>query len=155
MIAQTGFIVADVNRFVDGNIFFLDRDAAEKHMAAHPEYKYIFEVYLTQADVSLERSKIESMRRIVVGIAEQEDGFRRAFRIDRPGEMFAKDVAFLVVNENTIAAGIMPLRYGKCQIHQIEVSSLVVEITPDEYEKLVCGEMCLPDGWRIGQEIKM
>ena len=57
------------------------------------------------------------------------------------------------MNENTVPSGIMPLQFGPAPSSGIHYSSVIVEVTPDEYSKLRSGELKLPEGWTLGEEI--
>lgn len=59
-------------------------------------------------------------------------------------------IKLLEVNENTIPSGIMPLRFDPVPASGISYPSVIVEVTPDEYEKIQNHELKLPEGWRIG-----
>lgn len=67
----------------------------------------------------------------------------------RPNE----PIKLLEVNENTIPAGIMPIQFGPSPAAGVHYSSVIVEVTPDEYERIRTGELRLPDGWTLGEEI--
>src|SRR4051794_19679741 len=59
-------------------------------------------------------------------------------------------IKLLEVNENTVASGIMPLRFDAAPASGITFPSVIVEVTPDEYEKIKRKELPLPDGWSLG-----
>lgn len=63
-------------------------------------------------------------------------------------------IKLLEVNENTIAAGISPIQFGPAPASGIHFPSLIVEITPDEFERLRAGDLALPEGWEIGDHIE-
>src|SRR5437868_4118935 len=65
----------------------------------------------------------------------------------------AEPVNLLEVNRATIPAGIMPLRFRAYPDQGIHHPSVIVEITPDEFEQIVRNELALPDGWRVCEEI--
>ena len=45
-------------------------------------------------------------------------------------------IKLLEVNENTVAAGIMPIYFGPAPSAGFSCPSVIVEITPEEYERL-------------------
>jgi hypothetical protein len=59
-------------------------------------------------------------------------------------------IKLLEVNPNTIASGIMPLRFDAIPGSGINFPSVIVEITPDEYEQIKRKELSLPNGWTLG-----
>ncbi|MEO8497400.1 MAG: hypothetical protein ABI614_20205 [Planctomycetota bacterium] len=59
-------------------------------------------------------------------------------------------IKLLEVNENTIPSGIMPLSFGPSPGVGFEHPSVIIEVTPDEFECIKRDEMELPYGWRLG-----
>jgi hypothetical protein len=66
------------------------------------------------------------------------------------GSGLPEPIKLLEVNANTIASGIMPLRFDAVPASGIPFSSVIVEVTPDEYEQIKRNELMLPDGWSLG-----
>ena len=62
-------------------------------------------------------------------------------------------IKLLEVNQNTVASGVMPLYFGPAPASGIPFSSVIVEVTPDEYLKILSHEMKLPAGWDHGEEM--
>ena len=58
-------------------------------------------------------------------------------------------IKLLEVNENTIPVGIMPLGFGPAPTYGIHYPSVIVEVTPDEYERIQSKELALPHGWTV------
>ena len=54
---------------------------------------------------------------------------------------------------NTVESGVMPLHFGPAPASGIPYSSIIVEVTPSEFEKIRTHELRLPDGWEIGEEL--
>ena len=46
----------------------------------------------------------------------------------------------------------MPLYFGPVPSSGIPYASVIVEVTPDEFERIRVQELKLPDGWTIGEE---
>src|SRR5579872_3543849 len=72
-----------------------------------------------------------------------EDGLTRVFRIttgkadhESPNE----PIRLLEVNENTVAAGIMPLYFGPAPAIGIKYPSIIVEVTPEEFDRIQARE---------------
>jgi hypothetical protein len=85
-----------------------------------------------------------------------EPGITRIFRITRSadGEFSSTEpIKLLEVNANTVPAGIMPLHFGPVPASGIPYPSVIVEVTPDEFERIKEHELKLPDGWSIGPEL--
>ncbi len=87
---------------------------------------------------------------------EIEDGMIQIFRITGPDEAEARSnepIKLLEVNENTVPAGIMPLGFGPSPSAGLHYSTVIVEITPDEFERIRNEEWELPHGWKVGEPI--
>ena len=85
---------------------------------------------------------------------EIEPGVTRIFRL-ATGEAEASGVApirLLEVNEATAPSGIMPLHFGPAPAAGIPYPSTIVEVTPEEFEKIKTEELKLPEGWSLGEE---
>ena len=59
-------------------------------------------------------------------------------------------IKLLEVNANTIASGIMPLKFDAVPASGIDYPSVIVEVTPEEYESITRNELSLPNGWTLG-----
>ena len=60
-------------------------------------------------------------------------------------------IKLLEVNADTPASGVMPISFGPSP--EIPYPSVIVEVTPAEFEKIRSQELKLPSGWNIGQEL--
>jgi len=71
------------------------------------------------------------------------------FRIVSPREAEPKEpIKLLEINTDTVPAGIMPVVMGPGG--DIVFPTMVVEVTPEEFEQLKNGELHLPDSdWQI------
>ncbi|CAN5186536.1 hypothetical protein BH10PLA2_BH10PLA2_28010 [soil metagenome] len=65
----------------------------------------------------------------------------------------SEPVKFLEVNQNTVPSGILPLRFGPAPSSGIDFSSIIVEVTPEEYAKILNSELALPVGWSTSDEL--
>ena len=61
-------------------------------------------------------------------------------------------IKLLEVNADTAPSGVMPLHFGPAPAGGIPYPSVIVEVTPDEFERIRAHELKLPDGWTIGEE---
>ena len=59
-------------------------------------------------------------------------------------------VKLLEVNANTVESGVMPLGFDPVPMSGIPYPSVIVEVTPAEFEKIQRKELALPDGWTLG-----
>lgn len=73
-----------------------------------------------------------------------------AEREDQPSE----PVKLLEVNKHTPPAGIRPVHFGPDPAVGIHHASVVIEVTPEEYEKVRRGELRLPNGWELEREYR-
>ena len=62
-------------------------------------------------------------------------------------------IKLLEVNAATSPSGVMPLYFGPAPDSGISYPSVIVEVTPAEYEQIQANELRLPEGWFIGEEI--
>jgi hypothetical protein len=82
-----------------------------------------------------------------------EDGLVKIFRIVTPDEKTNDSIVLLEVNKDTVAAGIMPLKFDAVPARGIPYSSVIVEVTPEEFKKIKASKLPLPTGWQFGEEI--
>ncbi|MBI3824222.1 MAG: hypothetical protein HY289_16260 [Planctomycetes bacterium] len=84
---------------------------------------------------------------------ELEPGMQHIFRLrTKQAKQNPERIMLLEVNEYTVPGGIMPLYFGANAV--IPYPCIIVEVTPEEYEKVKSKELKLPDGWKIGDEIQ-
>jgi hypothetical protein len=99
-------------------------------------------------------SKTEIAEELARKHFEIESGLTRIFRITNHAEpQPAEPIKLLEVNENTVPSGILPLHFGPVPDNGIPYGPIIVEITPDEFQKLQAHELTLPDGWQIAEEM--
>ncbi len=85
---------------------------------------------------------------------EIEGGLTHIFRITGTAEASdSEPIKLLEVNEATVPSGVMPLHFGAAPASGIPYPSVIVEVTPEEYEKIVAQTVKLPKGWLIGEEL--
>jgi hypothetical protein len=84
-----------------------------------------------------------------------EGGVTHIFRLtDGAAEAHpAEPIKLLEVNENTVASGIMPIQFDAVPQSGIHYPSVIIEVTPEEYQRILRRELALPNGWRIDYEI--
>lgn len=69
------------------------------------------------------------------------------------GSPCAGSIKLLEVNENTVPAGIAPIKFGPAPASGIHFSTVIVEVTPEEFQRIQTRELRLPAGWEIGDRI--
>lgn len=83
-----------------------------------------------------------------------EPGISEIFRLTAGAEAESspgEPIKLLEINSNTIAVGVMPLNFGPLPRHGIDFRSVIVEVSPDEFDQIRSRELPLPDGWEIGE----
>jgi len=84
-----------------------------------------------------------------------EPGITRIFKLrDKPEfeGLSSTPIKLLEINIDTAPSGIMPLHFGPVPGSGIPYPSVIVEVTPDEFERIKVQELKLPDGWTIDEE---
>lgn len=101
-------------------------------------------------------TKDEVARELARKHYEAETGLTHVIRIGVSADVEFQPnepIKLLEVNKYTIPSGIMPLQFGPSPASGIPFRSVIVEVTPDEYERIQKSELSLPDGWMLGEEI--
>jgi hypothetical protein len=95
-------------------------------------------------------SKDDAARILARRHYEIEPGISRVIRLMGANERDPKEpIKLLEVNRNTIPAGIVPLHFGP---HGIRFATVIVEITPREFEEVRKGFLRLPEGWTMDRQ---
>jgi len=87
---------------------------------------------------------------------EVEAGLTQIFRITGSADNEVspnEPIKLLEVNENTVPSGIMPIQFGPSPASGLHHPSIILEVTPDEFQKIRNHELELPNGWEIGDLI--
>ncbi len=87
---------------------------------------------------------------------EIESGLVRIFRInvravDEPGG--AACIRLLEVSEDTPESGVMPLHFSAIPASGVPFPSVIIEVSPAEFERIRSNDLKLPEGWTIGEEL--
>jgi hypothetical protein len=82
-----------------------------------------------------------------------EEGLINVFRLVSQTETDAEPIKLLEVNRDTVPTGVMPLAFDAAPERGVPYPSVIVEVTPDEYEQIRSATLRLPNGWRIAEEI--
>jgi len=87
---------------------------------------------------------------------QAETGLQRVFRLTGSAELEVRPVEpikLLEVNTNTVASGVLPVQFGPAPASGIPYPSIIVEVSPEEFEKIKTQELKLPKGWQVGEEM--
>ena len=87
---------------------------------------------------------------------ELEAGLAQIFRITGTAELELRPVEpikLLEVNENTVPSGILPIQFGPSPASGLYYPSIILEVTPDEFQRIQNQELKLPKGWKVGDLI--
>ncbi|HEX4613421.1 MAG TPA: hypothetical protein VH092_34885 [Urbifossiella sp.] len=99
-------------------------------------------------------TKNEAARALAHAHFAVEPGLTRVFRVlGTQEDTDAEPVKLLEVNAATVPTGVVPLYFGPVPARGMPYPSVVVEVTPAEYDQLRRGELRLPGGWVVGDEI--
>lgn len=93
---------------------------------------------LAEAHYAIEPG-IELIVQLVASPAEREDDLTEPIKL-------------LEVNQDTTAEGVRPVFFGPHAATGIFYPSVIVEVTPGEYEQILRDPGTLPNGWRLGHE---
>jgi hypothetical protein len=111
---------------------------------------------LPAVDQAVTDDKAAAARILAERHYELEDGLTQIFRITDKAEVEAgrdEPIKLLMVNENTVESGVMPLHFGPVPAIGIPYPSILIEVTPNEVQKIQSHELKLPEGWEIGEEL--
>jgi hypothetical protein len=61
-------------------------------------------------------------------------------------------IKLLEVNRSTVPTGIQPLFFGPHRASGIMYPSVIIEVTPNEYQDILKDRAELPNGWQIGSK---
>jgi hypothetical protein len=101
-------------------------------------------------------SKDEIARILAESHYRIEPEITKIFRITGNGAVEAQPVEpikLLEVNRSTIPSGIMPLQFDASPAHGIPFPSVIVEVTPGEFQDIQAQALPLPNGWTLGSLI--
>ncbi len=93
---------------------------------------------------------------MAVADAELEPGMVRIIRLRstiQPEDDPREPIKLLTVNESTIGIGALPLFFGPDEKPPYNFASAVLEVTPDEYDQILAGQLALPHGWTLAETI--
>src|SRR6266511_997438 len=98
-------------------------------------------------------TKEQVAERLARSHCQVEPDIERIVRVVGSNEdLGSEPVKLLEVNPNTVAAGIQPIYFGADVRHGIPFPSVIIEVTPDEFDQVRAEELLLPHGWRLDNE---
>ena len=125
------------------------------------EVSYDWRRATTQGPTSRQRDRtIPDKNAQARGLAEAhcryEGGVTAVFGISGGADVEVRPdepIKLLEVNENTIPTGVMPLYFDAAPERGIHFPTVVMEVTPNEFEKIKSNELKLPPGWFLDDPI--
>ncbi len=96
----------------------------------------------------------EESRKLAEAHYRVEPGITQIYRITGGAEAEIRPnepIKLLEVNENTIPSGIMPLGFGPAPAHGFHYPSIIVEVTPEEFDQIRSQILVLPSGWEVSE----
>ena len=84
-----------------------------------------------------------------------ESSIRHIYRLRNAATEADRDdpVKLLEVNEATIPSGILPVYFGPYEPAGLTFPSIIIDVTPDEFEQLRASRLSLPNGWELAEEL--
>ncbi len=107
-------------------------------------------------DKAVADEKAEVAKELAKKHYQAEAGLQRIFRLTGSAEVEVRPVEpikLLEVNSNTIPSGVLPVQFGPAPASGIPYPSVIVEVSPEEFQKIQTEELKLPKGWQIGEEM--
>lgn len=99
----------------------------------------------------------EAAKKLAEAHFEIEDGISQIFRITQQVDVEvtpSEPIKLLEVNANTVPSGIMPIGFGPALAIGVPYPSVILEVTPEEFNSINAHQLLLPPGWEIGPEIQ-
>lgn len=124
-----------------------ERDQAERGLPKNRPGEPNFEE-------TVERTQFESRRQATEAAAlarahyEVEPGLRAVYRLEGPDPNDLR-IKLLEVNEQTVPTGIVPVGFAPHPASGLHYPSVVIEVTPQEYEAIEHKQLNLPAGWEV------
>jgi hypothetical protein len=123
------------------------RDQAEggrdQDRTGQPNLEELFE----QGQVEAHRQAMEAAA-LARAHYEIEPGLRVIYRLESPDASDLR-IKLLEVNEQTVPTGIVPVGFPPHPASGLHFPSVVIEVTPKEYEAITRKQLHLPSGWEV------
>ncbi len=124
----------------------LDQDQGQDQ-PTRIDLEQVFEQAMREAH---EQAMREAAERLAEAHYRVEPGTSRIYRL-RGGKEDDRTIRLLEVNSETVPSGIVPIGFAPHPPSGLPFSSVIVEITPEEFADLQEGRLRLPDGWEVGE----
>jgi hypothetical protein len=124
-----------------------DRDQAEKGCAQNGPSQSNREEIVEQRQLESDRQAIEAAA-LARAHYQVEPGLRAIYRLEGPDPNDLR-IKLLEVNEQTVATGIVPVGFAPHPASGLHYPSVVIEVTPQEYEAILHKQLNLPAGWEV------
>ncbi len=103
-----------------------------------------------------ERGQIEAHRKVMEEEAaalarahyQVEPGLQAIYRLEGPDKNDLR-IKLLEINEQTVPSGVVPVGFPPHPASGLHYPSIVIEVTPLEYEAIQRRELELPAGWEV------
>lgn len=85
-----------------------------------------------------------------------DEGIARIFRVLAQGESEGDrlPVKLLEVSPSTPEVGISPVGMAADPGRGVHYASVVIEVSPAEFDRVQNGELSLPPGWQVAEELR-
>ena len=109
-----------------------------------PNLEDVFEQGLLEAH----RQAVEESAALARAHYEVEPGLRAIYRLESADPNDHR-IKLLEVNEQTVPTGIVPVGFPAHPASGLHYPSVVIEVTPQEYEAIQRKQLNLPTGWEV------
>jgi hypothetical protein len=112
--------------------------------------------FFISQDQAVADEKAEAAKELAKKHYQAEAALSRIFRLTGSAEVEARPVEpikLLEVNANTVASGVLPVQFGPAPASGIPYPSVIVEVSPEEFQRIQTQELKLPKGWLLGEEM--
>ena len=123
-------------------------DQAERGRAGNGPGRTDLEEILEQWPSESHRQAMEEAAALARAHYEVEPGLRAIYRLEGPDPNDLQ-IKLLEVNEQTVPTGIVPVGFPPHPASGLHYPSVVIEVTPREYEAIQSKQLSLPAGWEI------
>ena len=125
-----------------------DRDQAERGRAQNRPGQPNHEESFEQEQLESHRQALEEAAALARAHYEVEPGLRAIYRLEGPDPNGLR-IKLLEVNEQTVPTGIVPVGFPPHPASGLHYPSVVIEVTPQEYEAIQRKQLDLPVGWEV------
>jgi hypothetical protein len=124
-----------------------DRDPANKESPQNGPGQSNLEEISEQRQSESRRQDMEAAA-LARAHYEVEPGLRAIYRLEGPDPNDLR-IKLLEVNEQTVPTGIVPVGFAPHPASGLHYPSVVIEVTPQEYEAIRHKQLNLPAGWEV------